>query len=948
METEASGPALDETDLERLRRGMRQVVDATVKKLQNKADAKEIVSKFGNLKQETKADDILLESAERIEKRQGGRFASSGAAALYTGSAIGKSLQNAVFTSDVCWLLSEYAASGSLPKTVPDEFKEEAKSDRIVEGAVPKDLRKRVLNLGKITQWRRVAVLDEQGSGKALEREKNEELRLGTVAEASGTRVPCSFRHRGTVVVLQALVPQGNAPRWKTVVFSKKDADAVLHETWAHPGKAAFRGVRSTWARVFLDWIGIKEKDIQAFLSEQEARQISKAPRVQGILTPIMPEDIGWWQMDLIIVKYEKRIKQRALAGGETKEASAELREGTEETELSGGAHGKKSVYGDRKPKPGDTTKETVCEVKTYRVLESESIAGGAGETVKISKLSNVAEKDVADVLRATERKEDYTAILTVIDLFSKYLWAFPIRVKDATTIAARLESLFLVEGAPRILQSDNGGEFLNKYVSALSKRFNVDRRLCRPYNSQCDGVIERLNRTLQEALTRSMYEYSNNDWWEMLPLVVYGYNTAKHTTTGLSPFLVHRGREPQTLGNVTLFTVPELRDARAAAAAEAAKKQVQKKVALPLEAGEGCVVETLTGGVVLGGGAVPDPRLPAVVNHKAREESFRVQARAFYKATAGKKAETEGWGDRLADVAFKPLTDVLFDGKPPQISPTSPPEAVGEPRSVRKRDGTVEIVCDSQSPCTFQTTGVQIRLGSSVAPTDETSMEASATLLLAEREKRRIDVFHRIRDKAVKMVEKSVEKHKAAKGFERISPSDLELDTRMKEALTGRAIRPDQELGIVKQIKPTTAAARVRLSRLFFTQARAEEKAGFRRPSAHVQNWSEYTFRVIATSPLILDAKERYPRQYWLRLEPSVQPGKDESEALFGAQKEHRVVLVDRQYLLPIPIQTTATRGERVLTQTAFLIEGGPLVAAADRERQVDLIAQGEKDVCI
>jgi hypothetical protein len=334
----------------------------------------------------------------------------------------------------------------------------------------------------------------------------------------------------------------------------------------------------------------------------------------------------------------------------------------------------------------------------------------------------------------------------------------------------------------------------------------------------------------------------------------------------------------------------------------------------------------------------VPDPRLPKEVDHKAREASFRVQARAFYKPN-------ESWGDTLADVAFKPLTDVLFHGKAPTISPLVPPTELGAPQMNRRADGSIEVICSTAAPCSFETSGPTVALVPNIAPTDAATLETNATLVLADRERRRLDVFHRLRDKAVKMVEKSVEKHKAAKAFARITPTDLDLDKLLTEKISAKPPSAKIEFEIVQTIPHNELASRVRLSRLFFTKARAEEKAGFRRPSENVTNWSNYTFRVVGTSPLHLDPSDKYPRQYWVRLEDGPEPPEEEADALFGISGK-KIAKVDRQYLLPIPADSTPTRGTRTLTQTAFVIEG-PVPPHADQEtmkRQRDLIAQGVK----
>ena len=52
--------------------------------------------------------------------------------------------------------------------------------------------------------------------------------------------------------------------------------------------------------------------------------------------------------------------------------------------------------------------------------------------------------------------KNGYKWVLTVIDCFSKFAWAYPLRSKESKPICDILCELFLREGVPIVLQSDN------------------------------------------------------------------------------------------------------------------------------------------------------------------------------------------------------------------------------------------------------------------------------------------------------------------------------------------------------------------------------------------------------------------------------------------------------------------------------------------------------------
>jgi hypothetical protein len=65
-----------------------------------------------------------------------------------------------------------------------------------------------------------------------------------------------------------------------------------------------------------------------------------------------------------------------------------------------------------------------------------------------------------------------------VIDIFSKFLWSFPLKNKSSSIVAFTLQNLFLSEGHPQILGSDNGTEFkseVNELTEGVKLEEDID-----------------------------------------------------------------------------------------------------------------------------------------------------------------------------------------------------------------------------------------------------------------------------------------------------------------------------------------------------------------------------------------------------------------------------------------------------------------------------------------
>ena len=58
-----------------------------------------------------------------------------------------------------------------------------------------------------------------------------------------------------------------------------------------------------------------------------------------------------------------------------------------------------------------------------------------------------------------------------------------------------------------KTLRSDNGGEYTSKEIEALCKEEGIKRELTTPYNPQQNGVAERKNRTIMEAVKTTIHD---------------------------------------------------------------------------------------------------------------------------------------------------------------------------------------------------------------------------------------------------------------------------------------------------------------------------------------------------------------------------------------------------------------------------------------------------------
>lgn len=141
--------------------------------------------------------------------------------------------------------------------------------------------------------------------------------------------------------------------------------------------------------------------------------------------------------------------------------------------------------------------------------------------------------------------KDKYKYVPLVVDSYSKWCEAFPLRTQEATEVAAVLfREVICRYGAPNVLVSDRGQQFLSKLVKALCELFQITRYYTSSYRPQLNGSVERMNSVILQSL-RLYCKGKQDDWPELLPSIMMAYRMTPVTqSTKYSPFFLLFGRE--------------------------------------------------------------------------------------------------------------------------------------------------------------------------------------------------------------------------------------------------------------------------------------------------------------------------------------------------------------------------------------------------------------------
>src|SRR5256885_5977517 len=81
---------------------------------------------------------------------------------------------------------------------------------------------------------------------------------------------------------------------------------------------------------------------------------------------------------------------------------------------------------------------------------------------------------DLVDFLSFAEHNDGYSYVLTMIDVFSRYVWAIPLCDKEGGTIHTELLKFFMNFGPVTKLQADNRSEFITTVLKHTCEVFGI------------------------------------------------------------------------------------------------------------------------------------------------------------------------------------------------------------------------------------------------------------------------------------------------------------------------------------------------------------------------------------------------------------------------------------------------------------------------------------------
>ena len=151
---------------------------------------------------------------------------------------------------------------------------------------------------------------------------------------------------------------------------------------------------------------------------------------------------------------------------------------------------------------------------------------------------------DLVDMHAFSKSNKGYKYILMIIDVFSKYGWAIPLKTKTGIDVMKAFSKLWSSTKPPERLWVDKGKEFYNKQMKDLMNEHHV--QIYSTENEEKSSVVERWNRTIKRIMWKYFTANNTNIYIDVLADIINKYNNTYHRSIKCTPIAARKASNHQ------------------------------------------------------------------------------------------------------------------------------------------------------------------------------------------------------------------------------------------------------------------------------------------------------------------------------------------------------------------------------------------------------------------
>lgn len=128
--------------------------------------------------------------------------------------------------------------------------------------------------------------------------------------------------------------------------------------------------------------------------------------------------------------------------------------------------------------------------------------------------------------------------ILTVVDEYSRFPFAFPCSDVSTQTVIKHLKSIINMFGVPAYIHSDRGASFMSTELKTFLSGNGIATSRTTPYNPKGNGQCERYNGIIWKTVMLALksHEKNTNQWEDVLDTALHSIRSLLCTATNVTP----------------------------------------------------------------------------------------------------------------------------------------------------------------------------------------------------------------------------------------------------------------------------------------------------------------------------------------------------------------------------------------------------------------------------
>ena len=142
---------------------------------------------------------------------------------------------------------------------------------------------------------------------------------------------------------------------------------------------------------------------------------------------------------------------------------------------------------------------------------------------------------DTAFMVKYKDYNDGYSYFAVFIDIFSRFLYTYPLKTLSGSEMTKTFKKLILEEGIkPKKLRTDQGSEYKNKEFKRLLEQEKIDHIFT--YYETKANYAERVIKTIKLKIFKYFTNKETNRWIDILSDLTNGYNNSIHRSINMSP----------------------------------------------------------------------------------------------------------------------------------------------------------------------------------------------------------------------------------------------------------------------------------------------------------------------------------------------------------------------------------------------------------------------------